>query len=45
MNSEIDIAQFESVDEIVSKEIEAIESDNFDKKKLLDIYRELGRDD
>ena len=45
MNSEIDIAQFESVDEIVSKEIEAIESENFDKKKLLDIYRELGRDD
>jgi hypothetical protein len=45
INSEIDIAQFESVDEIVAKEIEAIDSDNFDRKKLLDIYRDLGRDD
>ena len=31
--------------EIVAKEIEAIDSDNFDRKKLLDIYRDLGRDD
>jgi len=45
INSEIDIAQFESVDEIVAKEIEAIDSDSFDRKKLLDIYRDLGRDD
>ena len=30
---------------IVAKEIEAIDSDNFDRKKLLDIYRDLGRDD
>ena len=45
INSEIDITRFESVDEIVAKEIEAIDSDNFDRKKLLDIYRDLGRDD
>ena len=37
--------KFESVDEIVAKEIEAIESDSFDKAKLLSIYRDLSKDD
>lgn len=41
ISTELDISQFESVDEIVSKEISAIDSDNFDKKMLLDIYNEL----
>ena len=41
INTELDIAQFESVDQIVSNEILAIDSDNFDKKILLDIYNEL----
>ena len=45
MNSDIDITKFESVDEIVAKEIEAIESDSFDKSKLLSIYRDLSKDD
>lgn len=44
MNSEIDIQQFESVDQIVAKEIEAIDSDQFNKGKLLEIYRELTHD-
>ena len=45
INSDIDITKFESVDEIVAKEIEAIESDSFDKIKLLAIYRDLSKDD
>jgi len=45
INSDIDITKFESVDEIVAKEIEAIESDSFDKAKLLSIYRDLSKDD
>jgi hypothetical protein len=32
---------FESVDTIVMNQIEAIESENFDKTLLLDIYKEL----
>lgn len=41
ITTELDISKFESVDEIVSKEISAIDSDNFNKKLLLDIYGEL----
>jgi len=41
ISSDIDIEHFESVDQIVTKEIAAIESDNFNKKMLLDIYNEL----
>jgi hypothetical protein len=36
----IDI-NFESVDTIVMNQINAIESDNFDKSLLLDIYKDL----
>ena len=41
ITSQIDIKDFESVDEIVSKEIGAIDSEQFNKKLLLDIYNEL----
>jgi len=41
ITSDIDIQQFESVDQIVSNEISAIDSDSFNKKTLLDIYNEL----
>ena len=41
INTELDIAQFESVDQIVSNEILAIDSENYNKKLLLDIYSEL----
>jgi len=41
ITTELDISAFESVDEIVAKEIEAIDSDNFDKALLLNIYRDL----
>lgn len=41
ISTELDIQQFESVDQIVSNEIAAIDSDNFNKKILLDIYNEL----
>jgi DNA repair exonuclease SbcCD nuclease subunit len=41
ITTNLDISKFESVDEIVSKEIEAIDSDSFNKKLLLDIYHEL----
>ena len=41
ISTELDISQFESVDEIVAKEISAIDSDSFNKKMLLDIYNEL----
>lgn len=41
LNSDLDISQFESVDQIVSKEISAIDSDSFDRSLLLSIYNEL----
>jgi len=41
ISTDVDISTFESVDEIVSKEITAIESESFDNRKLLDIFREL----
>ena len=41
ISTNLDISTFESVDEIVSKEITAIDSENFNKKTLLDIYGEL----
>ena len=41
ISTELDISKFESVDEIVSKEISAIDSDTYNKKMLLDIYNEL----
>jgi len=34
-------AEFESVDQIVTEQLVAIESDSFDKKMLLDIYHNL----
>ena len=42
INTDLDIEQFESVDQIVSKEIQAIDSEQFNKKLLLDIYTELA---
>ena len=39
-----DITKFESVDQIVSKEIETIESDAYDKSVLLRIFRDLNND-
>jgi len=41
ITTELDITQFESVDQIVSKEIAAIDSENFNKQLLLEIYNEL----
>jgi DNA repair exonuclease SbcCD nuclease subunit len=41
ITTDLDISKFESVDQIVSKEIGAIDSDSFNKKLLLDIYNEL----
>ena len=41
ITTQLDIAQFESVDQIVAGEIAAIDSDSFNKKTLLDIYSEL----
>ena len=41
LTTELDIRQFESVDQIVAGEIAAIDSDNFNKKTLMDIYNEL----
>jgi len=41
VNTDLDITQFESVDQIVSNEILAIESDSFDKSTLLNIYNGL----
>jgi DNA repair exonuclease SbcCD nuclease subunit len=41
LTSTLDITRFESVDEIVSKEINAIESDSYNKNTLLEIYRDL----
>jgi len=41
ITTELDISKFESVDEIVANEINAIESDSFDKNTLLSIYKDL----
>tara|TARA_E500000178_G_C17036913_1_gene763938 strand:- start:2853 stop:3863 length:1011 start_codon:yes stop_codon:yes gene_type:complete len=41
ISTELDIAQFESVDQIVTNEISAIDSEQFNIKTLLDIYNEL----
>ena len=41
IDSDIDITKFESVDQIVSNEILAIDSQNYDKNLLLSIYRDL----
>jgi len=41
ITTELDIQQFESVDQIVAGEIAAIDSDNFNKKTLMDIYSDL----
>ena len=41
IDSDLDISQFESIDQIVSKEIAAIDSESFDKAVLLSIYNEL----
>jgi DNA repair exonuclease SbcCD nuclease subunit len=41
INTQLDIQQFESVDQIVAGEIAAIDSDSFNKKMLMDIYNEL----
>ena len=41
INTDIDITKFESVDQIVTHEIDAIDSDNYNKQKLLEIYGEL----
>jgi DNA repair exonuclease SbcCD nuclease subunit len=42
IESNLDISQFESIDQIVSKEIEALDTENYNKKMLLDIYNELN---
>ena len=42
INSDLDLTKFESVDEIVAKELDSIESDNYNKKTLMDIYSDLG---
>ena len=41
INTDIDITKFESIDQIVAQEIEAIDSENYNKQKLLNIYNEL----
>jgi len=41
INTNIDIQAFESVDQIVSSQIINIESDQFDKNILLEIYNSL----
>ena len=41
INTNIDIQTFESVDQIVSKQLVSIDSDQFDKNKLLEIYNSL----
>ena len=41
ITTDVDIQQFESVDQIVSGEISALDTENFNKKMLLDIYNEL----
>ena len=41
INTDVDIEKFESVDEIVSNEILAIDSESYNKNTLLEIYRDL----
>ena len=41
INTDIDVQQFESVDQIVSNQLISIESDTYDKNKLLSIYNSL----
>ena len=41
IHTDIDISTFESVDQIVTKEITAIDTENYDKNLLLGIYDEL----
>ena len=41
INTNIDIQSFESVDQIVSSQIVNIDSDQFDKNLLLNIYNSL----
>lgn len=41
ISTELDITAFESVDQIVTNEITAIDSENFSKQTLLEIYKEL----
>lgn len=41
VNTDLDIGQFESVDQIVSKEIAALDTESYNKKLLLDIYSGL----
>jgi len=42
ISTELDISSFESVDQIVSNEISALDTEQFDKKILLNIYNELS---
>jgi DNA repair exonuclease SbcCD nuclease subunit len=41
ISTDLDIAQFESVDQIVASEIAELDTENFNKKMLLDIYNGL----
>lgn len=41
INTDLDIAQFESVDQIVANEISALDTETYNKKLLLDIYSGL----
>ena len=41
INSDLDISAFASVDQIVSEEITELDTENFNKKTLLDIYNGL----
>ena len=41
INTDVDISKFESVDQIVSKELSSIESESFDNSVLLSIYGDL----
>ena len=41
IHTDIDISTFESVDQIVTKEITAIDTEQYDKNTLLRIYDEL----
>jgi len=41
MSTDLDIRAFESVDQIVAKEITELDTNNYDKKMLLDIYNGL----
>jgi hypothetical protein len=41
INTDLDISQFASVDQIVSNEISQLDTENYSKKTLLDIYNGL----